>query len=381
MDVYFDNERPVVLISAKGKLYRAALNLDAGEVQLGAMTEVEIVFAPTGRMRVIRQKDGKVRWFAVACTAVLNRVGEIDSRKLFESFVTAFDTGDYPVHLRFYHDPRLNMGYADFMAVEGNTLLMSGMFDDSTLAEVTAAALERDVNVWGVSIGYTATAEPERMTVSEGVTIPVYTDGVPRELSVLPESEAAAWYTSIDREAMGMRKEVETALLALFGEDRKKDAQEFISGVDNTNREITEQGLITRGATTPPVTEPPVTTPPAETLPPAEQARELVLDEAAVAAIAAKVPVPAPVDLTPVTESLSVLTKGMEMLIGRVGQLEKTDADKQRQWLADQPARNALNVSYRPRDAHAPAPDVPRTSDDLANESLSKLPARTVRPA
>ncbi len=413
-DIYLDNGLPVAIISKSGKLYRAPIAVDGSTATLGAMTEVEIQFAQRGQsaLMVRKQPDGTHRWFAIVCSAVLNRVGEIDSRALFDSFKENVKTEGYPV-LRFYHDPRLDFGQADWLDRDGDLLLASGTFDEEhPLARAFIDASEKGRGRWGISHGFEPTAPAQAFEVADGVTIPVYVAGICREISVLPEDRAAAWYTAINTEVTRMRKEIKDALVELFGDEGA--ASEFAEQVDQRQREIDERGLITRdgdGEATDASTEPAPTTedvaePEAQTAPEgADAASEpepesapengqlpplIQLDDAAMAALVNQViegvdaryqqieaklaeiearvaTIPAPPDLAPVTEALGEVRSRLELL-------ERSDEEKQRTWLADRPARaNVPVATYRPREANAPAPPAELNSDQRAASVLAKL--------
>ena len=190
----------------------------------------------------------KYRWVAITETSVLLRVGELDSTELFDSFIAhAEETGEYPT-LRFFHDSRLDFGQADWLAREGNCYLASGTLDEEhPIAQAFIRAAEAgELGDWGTSNGFRATADPELWEIAEGVSIPVYREGVHREISLLPEDKAASWFTRICgvAEVVRMRKDVADALKKLFGDEAAAEA--FIAQVDETNREIEERGLIAR---------------------------------------------------------------------------------------------------------------------------------------
>lgn len=402
-DLYQEDEQTVAIVSAGGKLYRTPVMINGGTVELGTAQEVEINFTPTREraFTIIRQADGTHRWFAITETAVLLRVGEIDSRALFDSFIThAEETGEYP-KLRFYHDARLDFGQADWLMREDNCYLASGTFDEEhPVARAFIDALESDRGVWGTSNGFKPTAEPEMLCVAEGVTIPVYTAGVHREISVLPESEAASWFTAITaRGVMRMRGKVKDALVTLFGDEAAASA--FITQVDETNREIVDRGLITRdgqdGATTEDNNpESGEDSAPAGTPAMTTEEREIVLDEATMEEITARVvgtfeahfvelrgaieaargaiealPKPQPADFGP------VLTR-CKRIEDRLETLERTEDEKRREWQADRPARQLLTVTHRPREAAQPEAQADGKPDyeRVANTTLANLPAR-----
>jgi len=397
-DMYQEDEQTVALVSAGGKLYRVPVMVSGTDVSIGTPQEVEVTFTPRARtFAIMRQADGTHRWFAITETAVLLRVGEIDSRALFDSFIQhAEETGEYP-KLRFYHDARLDFGQADWLAREDNCYLASGTLDEEhPLARAFIDASESGRGVWGTSNGFDPTAEPERMRVAEDVTIPVYTAGIHREISVLPEADAASWFTAIQArgysgEARGvtrMRDKVKEALETLFGD--ADAAAAFIAQVDNTNREITEHGLVTRdsaqgtegeageganaaGATTKEQDEDNPENG-ADTEPEQGEPREIVLDEATLVAIAERVPIP-PVNLEPVTLEIAAVRGTMREVLQRLEALERDDDAKRAQWQADLPARGKVVVTHRPREARkAEAPDGKPDYAAIAASTVEHLP-------
>jgi hypothetical protein len=225
------------------------------------------------------------------------------------------------------------------------------------------------------------------------VTIPVYTAGVHREISILLEPDAASWFTTITAKGVTrMRDKVKEALETLFGDPNA--ASELIEQVDRTNREIEERGLITRDNEPAPAEDNPsdgadTTEETTEEIRAADE--EITVDDAAIERIAAHVvsrftaqidelramieglPKPEPVDLTPVREAIDALSV-------RLTALERTDDEKKREWMADLPARTRTKVSYRPSvtpaaPAASPAAK-PMDSEQVAQATLAALPPR-----
>lgn len=393
-DLYMDDEQLMAIVSAGGRLYRVPVMVDGATATVGTPQEVEMEFVPVGRARgdsggrfhVLRQADGSYRWFAIAETAVLLRVGEIDSRALFDSFVENAAEVGYPT-LRFYHQPGLDFGHADWVARDGNCLLASGLLDEEhPLAQAYIEAAEQGRGVWGTSVGYDPLEEPEQLRLADGVTIPVYTAGVCREISVLPEERAASWFTSIGVEVRRMRADVKEALVTLFGDEDKAEA--FIETVDTTNREIEERGLITRETdeptdeTTEDQTEEPETEEPETEEPETEEpedagetdAQDIEIDEETMRAIAKMVPAPDP-DLAPLTQRLddlgARLAQQLDDVTRRLEALERAEDDKRRDWQADLPARRAITVTHRPREVQK---DGEPSMADRAAATLADLP-------
>ena len=393
-DLYRDDDGSMFAIaSERGKLYRVGLDFSEDGATLGEWVPVTEEFKPVSeartRTKVIRQADGRVRWLSQSCTSVLNRVGEIDSKALFDSFVAhAEETGEYPYRTFYHQGEALKTGQADFMARDGSVFITSGLYDDDNpLAAAEIVAMERDASKWGESIGYTPTAEPEMIEIADGVTIPVYTIGVIREISTLPNDSAAAWFTTIrTQEVMRMRPDVMSALVDLLGGDEER-AGEFAKLVDGTNREIADGGLVSREADNEEPQEPPAKTP--DPVGPApEIEREVVLDQAAVDLITAQFAAM----LAPFQEKIEALEKAIggaadtqiqaadearharEALDTRLKAMERTDEEKQRQWQADLPRRETLSVTHRPREANKPAGDEVQTPDPSAVLDAAGVP-------
>lgn len=359
-DLYVEEDGSIsAIIASGGKLYRATTAIADGIATMGEWQEVQVLYEPRERaLTIIRQKDGSYRWFAIAETAVLLRVGEIDSKELFDDFIANIEEFGYPT-LCFYHDDRMEFGDADWLEREENCLLASGTFREHPLSEAMVDAS----GSWGISVGFTSTEEPELWKVAEGVTIPVHKRGILRELSVLPEHKAASWFTSISTEVTRMRPQVTEALITLFGDEEK--AQAYIETVDATNREIEEQALITREEQETPEEEP------------TEESHEDVTEtteyltqadlEAAMETVRESLPT---VDLTPLEERLTNLINGMEAefatLRERIETLEKPVEERMNELIEDMPSREG----YRPREVKD---DKPRTFESVAAATLSQL--------
>lgn len=199
-----------------------------------------------GRMAVYRTADGRYRWAGVACTAFLNRSGEIDSTTLFDDFVTQFR--ENAAILDFYHVDNTRLGRVDFLAREGLALLAGGTFDDTPAAQAAARRLSADSSGWGLSIAYQPTSPPVWLEAG-GSIVPVYRAGVLRAVSVLPEGSAAALYTEIEavveRVGDAMRPEVRKALEELVGPELAAETEQRVDGI-NARAQDPGSGLVFR---------------------------------------------------------------------------------------------------------------------------------------
>ncbi len=424
------------VVGKEGKLYKSEIIKDADGYKLGDLVEVEYEFKEVTQARshltVKRQADGKYRWFAFpACTAVLNRSGSIDSRKLFDSFVAhCEDSGEYP-YLTFYHlGEALKMGRADYVARDGYLLLISGIFDGSKLANETIRGLEADEdNYWGISIGFYANMESVEMyEVTEEVRVPVFHEGMLEECSILPEWDAASLLTTmaVQKEARSMNKKAKEELVKLTGDPDLVSALE--EKVDTKNRSIEEKNLVRRevdpGSVSvappeppaePPVVEPPVV-PPSTDAPPSTteeppstktepaaeepteggeppasgdepQTEELLIDDksleqlsnavAGSGVITEKVREIVRSEMKPISDQLAAILEKLDAsgkeINERFSKLELGEEERKQGYLNDLPAKRSLVISYRPRERTV---DVENkvTLGDLANETLSKLP-------
>ena len=229
-DIYFDAGILYAIIAQGGKLYRSDVRVGNDDsVSLGTLLPITTLFVPvvsrTGEQqqqfqttKVMRTADGRYRWLSISNTAILNRVGELDSRALFDSFVEhAQRTGEYPYRTFNHENEVLRTGQADFLARDGYTYITSGLYDEGNpLAEIERAAFVAHPELWGESIGFGATAPAEIMRTSDdGISIPVYTQGVHIEISTCLERSAAAWFTAplLIRNATEAKKRMQNSTL------------------------------------------------------------------------------------------------------------------------------------------------------------------------
>lgn len=224
----------------------------------------------TRSLIITRDAQGNPRWLMIAASAVVNKVGAIDSTALFDNFIRhAGETNEYPV-LDFFHEgERVRFGVADWLRRDGALYLASGGFDDTELARGAATGLEAQPDYWGSSIAYRVTEAP-LMLISEG-EIPVYTDGVNNFISIVPKRLAANLFTAtlVVEEVKRMNAVAFEELVKLVGAER---AKQFADQVDDANRTITETDMITRAEETQTAVPAPETTSEAHIVGPATSA-------------------------------------------------------------------------------------------------------------
>lgn len=396
MTFYLEQGALYGLFNDAGQLSRAAIDVDSDgqTLTVGAMEPVIHEFTPIARSAfyTIRQADGRTRFFMVAGTAIINRVGEIDSTKLYDDMIQrAEETGFYP-KLDFYHlgeiDPLFEFGQFDYLAREGVVYVGSGLFDEGhPLTSATERALKRDGETWGASIEYYRPQNRgiEYIDLGNGLEIAAYTEGLNTRISLLPEVAAAAWFTSMFMEKRNMDERKLKALRDLFGDD-KKGFDAFVAQLTNVNKEVRDQGLVFRSADG--AGEQPQNEQPAATEAPAHEDTVIELDDAAIAEIVkvartqfeSEVLTTVTANLNAITGNLAKLTEGQTALLAafngmqeRIATLEQDDEAKQRTWLNDLPAKAQTRVTYRPRVERADTGQ-PLTSADQAATVLNGLP-------
>jgi hypothetical protein len=393
---YQEGGQTFVVISHEGKLYKHPITITDNEASVGPSEPVTIDFpavaggAPEDEMTrssitIHRQADGRIRGIGIVATSVLNRVGEIDSRALFDSFVDHWEeSGANPI-LEFYHlGETSRLGEIDYLARADNVYINSWLFDDTSAGRAAADSLERESDYWGFSIGYLPTCDPEMITVTKGVTIPVYTRGIQRETSIVAEKRAANLFTMPVTGVERMNKDIKADLLKLMGGDEAL-TNEAEALIDTRNRAIDEQGLVTRSDAD------------TDTEQPVEP--EVELDDAALAAIARTVEngeqfAALVGNVASLTETVASLTATVSAVAQaneasnvetqrRLKALEADEETKRREWIEDQPTRQTLRVTHRPRNggeqpqADEPQGDESETMADIAKRNLAaKIPQR-----
>lgn len=398
MTFYLETGQLYGLFNERGKLLRATIDVEAdGEtLAIGKMQSVVHQFTPVNRsgFTVIRQTDGRYRFFMIAGTAILNRVGEIDSTKLYDDMIQrAESTGYYPT-LDFYHlgevDPIFEFGQFDFLGREGVAYVGSGLMEeDHPLTKAAVRTLGSDkAETWGASIEYYRPENRgmETIDLGNGIEIVAYTEGLNTRISILPEQDAACWFTSLKlEERMAKNKLTERSLEALrdfFGDD-EDSWKAFMAKVKGINKEVRDKNLISRTKKEPATEEQETEEAPAD---------EFEIDDAVVNALVAiartqmesSIVATVTQNLETVTATLATLTTGQETVMAqmngmqeRLAALEAEDQEVQQVRQTDMPARAQLRtkVTYRPSvDKTVRDVEENKTYADLAANVLNALP-------
>jgi hypothetical protein len=357
IDMYMDRGMLYAVGAQEGKLLKVpiVINDEDGSIALGEMQQVIVDFPPIGErgISVSRQADGRVRLSGIACTAILNRSGEIDARSLFDNFLSHFQAGR-PVHIDLMHLDGSDVGRVDFLARDGYSLIYSALLDSDGIGEAIGRGLESDPGFWGNSILYKPLGN-ELVDVG-GVNVRAFTSGILHKITILPEHDAAALFTVM--EVKRMNETIKNALKKLLGSDELVDEME--KRVDGVNARVRDESLVAREGETPAQQDPPAQNPPVA--PPAPSESEAVitvrrsLDE-----------VTARLDLA--IETIKALAETVET---RLGALERTDEDRRRAWLNDLPEkkRQVQAPIWRPRENAQQAGGEPEPANAQAERIL-----------
>lgn len=423
IDVYFDEAGGGLfsIVTQGGKLFRVPMTVSGDTVSLGAWTQVTEVFESVSQtkdsFKITRQNNGQHRWLFVAATSVINRVGEIDSVSLFDSFIQhAAETDEYP-RVDFYHlgstDPeKWEFGTADYLARDENCYIATGLFDeDHPLARAAIKAYEEQPGVWGCSIEFYAFVEPEIIVLDPEVRVPVYKSGKNTRISIVKEVDAAGLFTrvaNVTEEKVRMKRDITKVLEEFFGDD-KEAMENFAESVDGINRSIKTEGLISRAKKAKQDPNPKEDEDEDAENTEAENTEEddsddaddapIELDDEAIAQVAKQVSalpqfvaiqqsldkLQAALDIVVQSQQnsakdVTALKKDNATLAKRVASLSKDDSERMQKLSEDAPSTHRTRkAGYRPREEHAADIDADENDEEdlevIAKRTLSKLPS------
>ncbi|KKK87622.1 hypothetical protein LCGC14_2751400, partial [marine sediment metagenome] len=371
-DLYIDDKEMFAVVAREGELFKLPFKFANDEITIGELSRVVVEFKEIAErsIQIMRNKDGTVRWMLIAGTSVLNRQGEIDSTKLFDSMIEhAVSEDEYP-YLDFFHlGEKFRMGVADYIVRDDVVLIATGLFDDNPIANAMIEAYEADPDYWGASNTFRATSPPEMLEVAKDISIPVYNEGVWESIAILPEENACSLFTALSQSVLKERfmdERIVSALTKLAGDDEEA-AEEFIGMIDEVNRVVKDSDVIHRDEPSQedgteekddssdgeePSDEGSVEGELLET--------QFELDEEAIAQIATQV-----ADSDVVTEFMQTTKKAVEQLsssmldlqtisaestrsskevVQRLDDLEKSEDDKQREWENDIPRNQKVRL-------------------------------------
>lgn len=395
MSIYLDNGQIFCTVAQSGMIFQVPISIANDSVALGDWIRVEETFTPVVEQsfRVRRQKDGRYRWTAIAGTTVLNRVGEIDSAELFDSFIEhAERTGEYP-RLDFYHlgieNPAMwEFGTADFLARDGVCYIASGLFDeDHPLAKATVqSCLKGELN-WGNSVEFYATVKQELIAVSPEIKVPVYKRGRNSRISLVLEEDAAGLFTQyvLSQEVTrAMDEKTREKLELLYGKD-SPELQAFLdqfgAQVDGVNRTVKDKNLVHRSADAQAEGEDQADAS-TETEGKSEDGEDMTIEDVVAEVVQSK-------EFSALSQGVADLRKMVgELLVERdndkaeiarltgvVQNLTKDEAQKKQEYLQDLPSRaKRTHISHRPREMND-ALNGDASMENIANRTLNGIPA------
>ena len=204
-DLYYDNGALFAVTVSAGRLWRWPVTLDRNDqVSVGEPVIVKVNFSvtndtPTGRMSTLREtSDGRWLGASVLCTATVNKLGILDSRGLFDSFIARFK-GDGSEYINLLH---LGGGVSKIGVLRHifrDDKLLVGIYEldkDDPVALAAARTLAADGDdYWGGSIEFRHFGEPTLLEVAEGISLPVTIDGELLGYSIARSADCAAWAT------------------------------------------------------------------------------------------------------------------------------------------------------------------------------------------
>lgn len=397
MSIYLDKGQVFCTVAQSGMIFQVPLTIANDKVTLGSWVRVEETFSPVVEQsfRVRRQKDGKYRWTAIAGTTVLNRVGEIDSSELFDSFIEhAERTGEYP-RLDFYHlgieNPAMwEFGTADYLAREGVCYIASGLFDeDHPLAKATIQSCESGDLEWGNSVEFYATVKEELVAATPEIKVPVYKRGRNSRISLVLEEDAAGLFTQyvLSQEVTRtMDPKTREKLTALYGGDSaglQAFLDQFGEQVDGVNRTVKDKNLVHRAKDSQ-VEATDQTDADAETEEDdgQEQEEDMSVEDVIAEVVQSK-------DFKALIQGVADIRKMVAELVverdsdkqeiarlnGVVESLNKDEAEKKQEYLQDLPSRTKrTHISHRPREMND-ALNGEQSMDTIATRTLNGIPS------
>lgn len=384
-DIFQDGDTWFAIASSGGNLWQYPLTVTEADVVAGERVQVIESFTPVQQTTVTRQTDGSYRWLSVSATALINKVGEIDSTELFDDFErqSLEDGYEWPYRCFYHLGEQFRTGQVDFIARHGFALITSGIYDDTVLGQTEAKARLADPDAWRDSIHFQPSAAPDVIEVNE-IKIPVHRAGGLVEVTTAPADGVCSYGTTqtimeVTRMEKGSR--VHDAFLKLFSGDEDA-ANKWLGENPGAATRAVADGAVARDDTPP-------EDPPAQEPPPVE--REVVVDDELVGIIADQVLVKLGEDDGPLAQIATTLEELARKMEGasteaervvreteeRFAALELTDEKRTDIIRQDMPRRELIMPKYRPRIAHDKKKD--NGTPDLAaqaEDTLSRLPLR-----
>jgi hypothetical protein len=328
-----------IVVTDNGKLYRLGVDYANDSVTLSEPTEVaiEYVEVPAERSRtfVRRNADGQLYFYGIAAAAVLNRVAELDTTALFDSFEEAYEDQEDKAYLTFYHlGEAVRFGTVEKVFRYEKFLIISGLVDETTTigSRIAEKLGDNSDGVWGISIGFRITEEPEVIRIGN-TEISTFNRGILIECSLLKENAAASYFTTISSLRSGNmgydRDRAKKALLEFLGTEAEDEVESLLDDANVRSRKIEDEKMITRDGDPEPEPEVVVEEPVVEEEAPEEV--ELEITEEIIDAIAIKVAekITVPVfDSSELVAELETARARIDELTERLASVEREDNEK-----------------------------------------------------
>jgi hypothetical protein len=320
-----------------------------------------------GSSVVRRQDDGSYRMISVSAADVLNRVGEIDSREMFDRFIEMNRAAGHNPKRDFMHLGKLSdafiTGEIDFMTRIGHLLITSTLYNDSELAKAEIKARQKDPDYWGDSIAYSVLDFPDVEDIDEKL-VAIFRQGHLNFVSTVPEVVAASEFTggSITEVRRMNWKELDEVAKNAFVSVLGDGAEEWYdSKIKTKNDEIDEEELVSRSIqeSAEAEAEPETEAEPVEEIVDVELDDEMVID--LVGRVAEHESFAA--QFSQISEQIEAIGAQMAELVQsaqaesdevqrRLESLERDEEELVAEIAADMPRKTTLRVSHRPRDAY-----------------------------
>lgn len=244
-----ENNSIFCIYKTNGVYYQADISINQGMIELSNIQEV--FERSTSQIRVIKQPNGKYRWFGIVGSSVLNRIGVFDSKQLFDDLINNFDPNNLPFTTMVHYGEMFNLGTVDKLERYNHLLLASGEFNDNLFATEIRQLIEKKPDYLGFSIGFWNNSETITKSKDNKLRA-MYTKGKLKEISFLPEKYAAHPFTAIlsnkienEENRMLANELALRELLSNMGMDETR-INDIVQGANTANRAIEENQLEVR---------------------------------------------------------------------------------------------------------------------------------------
>lgn len=317
MEHYVEDDRNFIIFTNDSKLYRLYYTVFNDIVTLGKIQRVDIEFVEVSdneqpepqmsdvRNLVLRRNNkGQLILSMIACSSTLNRIGTIETRKMFDYLEQNYSKQKQRAYFTFFHlGEALKFGEIQEVFRYGDFLLVSGVVDETTFVGQNLQTALSKQDDWGVSIGFYAL--DRKFEKIGGVDVEINDAAELIECSLLKENTAASYFTGV--QLMGFtRDEAKRQLLDLAGEGAEDQIEALLKVADVRQRTIEQEQLVTRSQE---VEQPVVEAVELEQ-------KEISIDDDVIAEIVSKViaSLPENVAIRSLTEELNLVKSQLEQL-------------------------------------------------------------------